>query len=81
MRWIPDRPNEVAGVVGRRILEGGSLALPLIVSTGVDGSFQLETNQFGPGHLALAEAGPSAAGGVAVTAVAGSTKDGLRLQR
>lgn len=81
VRWIPDRPNEVAGVVGRRILEGGSLALPLIVSTGVDGSFQLETNQFGPGHLALAEAGPSAAGGVAVTAVAGSTKDGLRLQR
>lgn len=81
VRWIPDRPNEVAGVVGRRILEGGSLALPLIVATGVDGSFQLETTQFGSGRLCLADAGPSAAGGVTVTAVAGSIKDGLRLQR
>jgi hypothetical protein len=81
VRWIPDRETPVVGVLGRRVLEGGTLELPTIVATGPDGSFQLDTTQFGSGRLCLADAGPSATGGASTAAVAGSIKDGLRLQR
>ena len=81
VRWIPARTTQSVGMPGRRTLEGGALALPLVISTGTDGTFQIETNQFGPGRICLAEAGPSATGGVETEAVAGASKDGLRLQR
>lgn len=81
VRWIPVRPTPPVGMPGRRTLDGGSLELPLVISTGTDGAFQIETNQFGPGRICLAEAGPSATGGVETEAVAGASKDGLRLQR
>lgn len=81
VRWIPAQRTEPAGMPGRRTLDGGTLELPLIVATGTDGAFLLETTQFGAGRVCLAEAGPSAAGGIETVAVAGTIKDGLRLQR
>lgn len=81
VRWIPARPAAPAGLPTRRILDGGSLNLPLVVPTGPDGLFELETTHFGPGRICLAEAGPDAIGGLQTEATAGATKDGLRLQR
>ncbi len=81
VRWIPAKRTESAGQPGRRTLDGAQLELPLIVATGTDGAFLLETTQFGAGRVCLAEAGPSAAGGIETVAVAGTIKDGLRLQR
>jgi len=65
-------------VPGRRILEGGTLDLPLGARTGDDGAFRIETNAFGPGRVVLAD-DPNGLG-LEVTAVAGQTKNGLRLQ-
>lgn len=81
VRWIPARPTPPIGAPGRRVLDGGALELPLIVATGPDGAFVLETTQFGQGRLCLAEDGPAAPGGVPAEAVAGATKDGLRVPR
>jgi len=81
VRWIPARQAPPVGLPSRRILDGGSLNLPMVVPTGPDGLFELETNHFGPGRVCLADAGPDAVGGLQTEATAGATKDGLRLQR
>jgi hypothetical protein len=81
VRWIPARQVPPTGVPSRRILDGGSLHLSLVVPTGPDGLFELETTQFGPGRICLAEGGPDAVGGLLTEATAGATTDGLRLQR
>jgi hypothetical protein len=62
---------------GRRVLEGAALELPLGARTGSDGAFRLETNAFGPGRLVLA----GSTRGLDVTATAGQTTTGLRLQQ
>jgi hypothetical protein len=62
------------------VLEGGTLELPLVATTGTDGSFALETNYFGPGKLTLVGA-ETAAGRIDVQATAGKTLNGLRLQQ
>lgn len=81
VRWIPAQRSQPAGLPGRRVLEGAVLELSPIAATGTDGAFRIETDQFGPGRLCFADAGPQAQGGVAAEAVAGKTQDGLRLQR
>jgi len=81
VRWIPERTTLPNGQPGRRALSGADLELPLIVSTGPDGAFELETTQFGPGRVCPADAGPLAPGGVATEAIAGTTKNGLQLRR
>lgn len=77
VRWQPDAPTPPAMVPGRRVLEGALLDLPLTTRTGKDGAFRLETNQFGLGRITLTE-GTS---GTEVTAIAGQTKNGIRLRR
>ena len=81
VRWIPARPTASVGQPGRRALDGATLELPLIVSTGPDGAFVLETTQFGAGRMCFADAGPAATGGVETEAVAGATKNDLQLRR
>ncbi|MBL8755083.1 MAG: hypothetical protein JNK15_17395 [Planctomycetes bacterium] len=76
VRWQPNTPEPPAGTPGRRVLTGASLDLPPAVRTGADGAFSIETTQFGPGRLVLV--GTDRA--IAVDAVAGQTKNDLRLQ-
>ena len=80
VRWHPVQQNAPGGIPGRRVLEGGTLELPLVTTTGADGGFALETSCFGPGKLTLAGA-ETAAGRIDVSATAGQTINGLRLQR
>ncbi|MFO1076656.1 MAG: carboxypeptidase-like regulatory domain-containing protein [Planctomycetota bacterium] len=79
VRWTPDAPAAAPGVPSRRTLSGGALDLPGTTTSGPDGEFRLETNAFGPGALGIAQA-PSAQG-LRLEAIAGATKQGLRLQR
>lgn len=81
VRWVPDAKTPPVGVPGRRVLDGGTLDLPLIAATGVDGAFRLETNHFGRGRLQLAAGATAGERGIEVEAVPGTTKNGLRLQR
>jgi hypothetical protein len=80
VRWHPAQQVAAGGAPGRRVLEGGTLELPLVATTGTDGSFALETNYFGPGKLTLVGA-ETAAGRIDVQATAGKTLNGLRLQQ
>lgn len=80
VRWQPAQKIAMGGVPGRRVLEGGTLELPLVATTGIDGAFALETNQFGPGKLTLVGA-ETASGRIDVQASAGKTMNGLRLQQ
>lgn len=77
VRWIPDDPPAGPSPSGRRTISGHALLLPLSVTTAADGSFELETAHLGRGRLALSGDG----GGVATVAVAGTRKDGHRLQQ
>jgi hypothetical protein len=77
VRWTPAQRSDVVGTPGRRVIEGAVLELPLVVGSGPDGSFALETVHFGAGRLALADGGD----GVDTEAVAGVRKDGIRLRR
>jgi hypothetical protein len=78
VRWHPAQQIAAGGIPGRRVLEGGTLELPVVATTHIDGSFALETNQFGPGKLTLVGA-ETAAGRIDVEATAGKTINGLRL--
>ncbi|HEX5050545.1 MAG TPA: hypothetical protein VFZ65_02120 [Planctomycetota bacterium] len=80
VRWNPARRSPDAGVPGRRVLDGGSLDLPLVTMTLPDGSFALETNCCGQGFLSLSqpEAGSTT---LTIDVVPGTTTNGLRLQR
>ena len=77
VRWAPAQPTAPATFTGRRVLEGAVLQLPLGATTGADGTFRIETNQFGSGRLTTAGSDP----GLTVEAVAGKTQNRLRLQR
>ncbi len=77
VRWQPQQRAAGSGLPGRRVVEGGSLDLPLATRSGPDGAFRLETTAFGAGRIALAE-DPRA--GFDVVAIAGQSKSGLRLQ-
>lgn len=77
VRWQPKQRTTPGGMPGRRVLHGGVLDLSLVVASGADGAFQLETDQFGPGRLRLIDA----ADGVDAEATAGGTVNGLRLRR
>jgi hypothetical protein len=70
--------DRARGIPGRRVLEGATLELPLVATTGTDGAFALETSRFGPGKLTLVGA-ETAAGRIDVEAMAGKTINGLRL--
>lgn len=78
VRWRPARAAAPAGMPGRRVLEGGSLQLPMVVTTKDDGSFVLETDAFGTGRLTLAGADVA---GVEAVATAGRSTTGLRIQQ
>ena len=84
VRWHPARPTQPPLQPGRRVLEGATLDLPLVTTTGPDGSFTLETAQLGPGRLCtadVADAGGTAGASIDVEAKAGVTTNGLRLRR
>jgi hypothetical protein len=78
VRWHPAQKIAAGGIPGRRVLEGATLELPTVATTGTDGAFALETSYFGPGKLALVGA-ETAAGRIDVEATAGKTINGLRL--
>ncbi len=81
VRWQPARPTPPAVDVGsalRRVLEGAVLDLPGVATTVDDGTFVLETNRFGAGQVVIVDGEPT---GVAAEAIAGQTRDGLRLRR
>jgi hypothetical protein len=78
VRWQPAQQIAPGGIPGRRVLEGATLELPLVATTGTDGAFALETSRFGPGKLTLVGA-ETAAGRIDVEATAGKTINGLRL--
>lgn len=81
VRWMPAQRTAPAGPLGRRVLEGAVLDLPLVATTGDDGAFRLETNAFGVGRLVLVGGDAANAPGIDVEAAAGVTRNGLRLQR
>ncbi|MBL8732460.1 MAG: carboxypeptidase regulatory-like domain-containing protein [Planctomycetes bacterium] len=76
VRWRPVTRSAPAAVPGRRVLEGGTLALPLVAVSDAAGAFRLETDQFGPGQLLCG----AAQNGLETQAIAGKVVDGLRLQ-
>ena len=82
VRWQPARQVPTAVDVGsaalRRVLEGAVLDLPGVATTVDDGTFVLETNRFGAGQVVVVDGEPT---GVAAEAIAGQTRDGLRLRR
>lgn len=78
VRWKAVEPPAPTPFSGRRIVDGGVLALPLSATTAADGSFRIETLQFGPGRLVLGGAEDQ---GLEATAQAGTITDGLRLRR
>lgn len=78
VRWQPDRAASAAFAPDRRVLAGGSLALPQFAPTGEDGAFRLETEHLGEGMLGVA-AGGGLEGAVRVEAVPGKVVDNLRL--
>ncbi len=84
IRWVPLAPPSapaMPGVVGRRTLEGAVLDLPGLATTGIDGAFALETNQFGAGRLCLPDDVDAPSRGLRIEAIAGETKNGLTLRR
>lgn len=78
VRWRPANPATVPGLPGRRVLEGGILALPDVTTTDSSGAFVLETTRFGRGTLTLNDAKDVS---LPVTAVAGQRVQGLELGR
>ncbi|MBL8724634.1 MAG: carboxypeptidase regulatory-like domain-containing protein [Planctomycetes bacterium] len=77
VRWVPAQATPPSLPTGRRVLDGGVLVLPQTATTAADGSFVLETDQFGPGRVELV------AGGAArqATTAAGTVCADLRLVR
>lgn len=82
VRWHPQQRANVEATPGRRVLDGASLQLPLVVTTGSDGTFRIETDAFGPGKL-LCKVGGAVDGdrGIDVEARAGIATTDLRLTR
>lgn len=78
VRWRPDNKTGVAGVPGRRILEGAVLQLPGVATTDSSGAFVVETNQFGPGVVSLES---DTSKHIAATAVAGQSSKGLTIKQ
>lgn len=77
VRWQAATKTPQAPFNGRRVLEGGVLALPLSATTAEDGTFRIETLQFGRGRLAI----DGSDQGLDAEAQAGTITDGLRLRR
>lgn len=77
VRWQAAAAPTPAPFSGRRVLEGGVLALPLSAVTAADGTFRIETLQFGRGRLAIDGSGQ----GLDAEAQAGTITGGLRLRR
>lgn len=78
VRWVPAVRASPVAEPGRRVLDGGTLVWKQSVPTAGDGTFVLETDQFGPGRLMVTG---GSAEGFAAEAIAGRTIDGLRLRR
>ncbi|MEZ6036766.1 MAG: carboxypeptidase regulatory-like domain-containing protein [Planctomycetota bacterium] len=78
VRWTPAQATPPAVAPGRRTLEGATLPLTLVTTTGDDGAFVLETDQFGPGRLTLVTDEQQ---GIDVTVIAGRAQTGLELHR
>jgi hypothetical protein len=79
VRLHPGAPETPQGLPGRRVLDGAVPSLPLVVSTGSDGSFTLETELAGAGRLFAVDGSPPEDSAIAVDVVLGSTRAGLRL--
>jgi hypothetical protein len=80
VRHQPREARPLMGVPGRRILDGGALALPAIATSGNDGAFEIESMNEGPGVVFAIDGTSSEQDGIAVDLVLGQTRDGLRLQ-
>ncbi|MCA8951097.1 MAG: carboxypeptidase regulatory-like domain-containing protein [Planctomycetes bacterium] len=80
VRWVPAAEPQPQLPSGRRTVSGLVLQLPLTVTSRADGSFELETDRFGPGRLCLLVDGRPDAG-IETTAVAGTKQDDYRLRR
>jgi hypothetical protein len=79
VRYYPDNPVLPQLQGDRRVLDGGALALPLVVTSGADGTFQLETQHLGAGALVPMDGKTQPAGGLRVDVTAGKTTRGLRV--
>ena len=79
VRLYPDQPSLPQVPAGRRAPDVGLLTLPLVTTTGSDGAFQLETQQFGPGALVPMDGKTQPDGGLRVEVVPGETARGLRV--
>jgi len=79
VRLLPERLQTPPGILGRRVLDGGALALPLTVASGPDGTFQLETMQAGPGKVFPIDGVATADLALPVDVVLGQSRTDLRL--
>ena len=77
VRWQAAATPPQPPFSGRRILEGGVLALPLSATTAADGTFRIETLQFGRGRLVI----DGSDQGLDAEVQAGTITGGLRLRR
>lgn len=78
VRWRPTNFRGTPGLPGRRVLEGGKLELPDVITTDSAGAFVLETTRFGLGRLTLGDARQLS---LQLTAVAGQRTQGVELGR
>jgi hypothetical protein len=79
VRLHPGMPDVPQGLPDRRVLDGALPPLPLVVTTGSDGTFTLETNLAGSGRLFVVDGNPVEDSAIALEVALGSRRAGLRL--
>lgn len=80
VRWQAAEVPPALGIPGRRIVDGGVLALPSIATTGSDGAFEIETLHAGAGVLFPVDGVSTEQDGLRIDIALGQTRDGLRLE-
>ncbi|MBK8099012.1 MAG: carboxypeptidase regulatory-like domain-containing protein [Planctomycetes bacterium] len=80
VRWQAAAAAPPVGIPGRRVIDGGVLALSSIATTGNDGSFEIETLQAGAGVVFPVDGVSTEQDGLRIDIALGQTRDGLRLE-